>query len=67
MTFNPGWNSQAEPIEDYDFVRKIPPQLKANGLERAPEIDEFIHSPGSCMVIDPDGDQHVGWQSTQHE
>ncbi len=65
MTFNPGWNSQAESLEDYEDVRKIQHQLKPNGLELVSEVDESTAGPGSCMLIDPDGnpiliDQHVG-------
>ena len=65
MTFNPGWNNQAEPIEDHEDVRKIQHQLKANGLELVTEVDESSSGPGSCMLMDPDGnpiliDQHVG-------
>ncbi|GAB5558492.1 MAG: hypothetical protein SynsKO_01390 [Synoicihabitans sp.] len=65
MTFNPGWNSQAQPVDDFVDVRKIQHELKANGLEFVTEVDESTRGPGSCMLMDPDGnpiliDQHVG-------
>ncbi len=65
LTFNPGWTSQAEPLPEYDDVRKIQHHLKANGLKLTTEADEATKGPASLMLIDPDGnpiliDQHVG-------
>jgi len=64
LTFNPGWNAQAEPLEHFDDVREIQRRLKANGLALASEADEATTGPASLMLIDPDGnpilvDQHV--------
>lgn len=65
MTFNPGWNCQAEPIEDFEDVREIQHQLKANGMTLLTEVDGSTTGPGSIMLVDPDDnqiliDQHVG-------
>jgi catechol 2,3-dioxygenase-like lactoylglutathione lyase family enzyme len=64
LTFNPGWNSQAKALEEFDDVRAIQKALKASGLTLASEADEAATGPGSLMLIDPDGnpiliDQHV--------
>ena len=65
MTFNPGWTSQAEAIDEYEDVREIQRRLKSSGLTLAAEADESTSGPGSVMLVDPDGntiliDQHVG-------
>ena len=64
LTFNPGWNSQAEKIDDFDDVRQIQKRLKASGLTLTSEADESTKGPASLTLIDPDGnsiliDQHV--------
>lgn len=64
LTFNPGWNSEAQTLESYDDVREIQKQLKAKGLKLEREADENTTGPGSVVVTDPDGntiliDQHV--------
>jgi catechol 2,3-dioxygenase-like lactoylglutathione lyase family enzyme len=64
LTFNPGWTSQNQPLEDFDDVRTIQQWLKAGGLLLAAEVDESTTGPASLMLLDPDGnpvlvDQHV--------
>ena len=64
LTFNPGWNGQAEPLKDFDDVREIQRSLKASGLTLASQADESTTGPASLTLIDPDGnpvliDQHV--------
>jgi catechol 2,3-dioxygenase-like lactoylglutathione lyase family enzyme len=64
LTFNPGWNSQAKPLDSFDDVRAIQKVLKANDLALTSEADEAATGPGSLTLIDPDGnpiliDQHV--------
>ncbi len=65
LTFNPGWTSQAEPLEEFTDVREIQRTLKDAGLELQSEADEASSGPASLVVVDPDGnpiliDQHVG-------
>jgi catechol 2,3-dioxygenase-like lactoylglutathione lyase family enzyme len=65
LTFCPGWNSQAEPLQEFEDVREIQRSLKAGGLALMSEADESTTGPASLMLIDPDGnpiliDQHVG-------
>ena len=64
MTFNPGWNSNAEPLDNYTDVRELQQQLKNDGVEFITEADPDSSGPASCMITDPDGntillDQHV--------
>ncbi len=64
ITFNPGWDSSAQKIEDFDDVREIQKQLKRHKIKLERETDETTSGPGSIVVTDPDGntiliDQHV--------
>ena len=64
MTFNPGWDQNAQPVEEFKDIRELQAQYKAQGLEIQNEIDETSTGPASFIVVDPDGnpilfDQHV--------
>ena len=64
LTFNPGWDENAEKLESFDDVREIQKRLKQEGISLVSEADENGSGPGSFMVMDPDGntllvDQHV--------
>ena len=64
ITFNPGWNQNAETLEQYDDVRAIQKHLKASGIKLMKEADESTSGPESITMFDPDGntiliDQHV--------
>jgi catechol 2,3-dioxygenase-like lactoylglutathione lyase family enzyme len=64
LTFNPGWDQNANGLEGFEDVRDIQRRLKAAGLEFSSEADEGTTGPASFVVIDPDGnpvlfDQHV--------
>jgi catechol 2,3-dioxygenase-like lactoylglutathione lyase family enzyme len=64
LTFNPGWDGDAQELESYTDVRELQRQLKAQGLVLAAEADEKTTGPASFMLTDPDGnpilfDQHV--------
>ena len=63
LTFNPGWDQNAQNLDDFDDVRDIQKQLKAQGVEFFSEADEDGSGPASFVLIDPDGnpvlvDQH---------
>ena len=63
LTFNPGWDENANNIETFDDVREIQRQLKEKGIKLESEADENTSGPASLMVLDPDGnmiliDQH---------
>ena len=64
MTFNPGWDQDAQMLDSFTDVREIQQSLKAQGIKIENEADESTTGPASFMVIDPDGnpiliDQHV--------
>ncbi|MEO1181706.1 MAG: VOC family protein [Cyanobacteria bacterium J06636_28] len=64
LTFNPGWDSDANTLDTYTDVRELQRRLKAQGVELATEADETTTGPASFVAIDPDGnpilvDQHV--------
>lgn len=64
LTFNPGWNSDAEEIDEFTDIRKIRDELIDAGLQ--PDNDTTGDSesgPASFTLTDPDGnailiDQH---------
>ena len=64
LTFNPGWDAQAQTLDTYTDVREIQRQLKAKGVRLVSEGDEESSGPASFTALDPDGnailvDQHV--------
>lgn len=64
LTFNPGWDQDANTLESYTDVRELQQALKAQGMEIGEEIDQSTTGPASFMIFDPDGnpilfDQHV--------
>ncbi|MCH2235377.1 MAG: VOC family protein [Crocinitomicaceae bacterium] len=40
LTFNPGWDQQAQNLEKFNDVREIQKSLKAEGMNFATEADE---------------------------
>ncbi|QBA64027.1 VOC family protein [Muriicola soli] len=64
LTFNPGWDSNAATLDDFDDVRDIQKKLKSRGIQLHSEVKEDTTGPGSFVVLDPDGnailiDQHI--------
>ena len=64
LTFNPGWDANANALESYTDVRVLQKELKNKGIPLDTEADETTSGPARFMVIDPDGnpiliDQHV--------
>lgn len=64
LTFNPGWNSNAQQLDSFTDVRELQRQLKDQGVEFVQEADETTTGPASFIAVDPDGnpvlvDQHV--------
>lgn len=64
LTFNPGWDSNAQKLDSFTDVRELQRQLKAQGVVLATEADESTTGPASFIAVDPDGnsilfDQHV--------
>ena len=64
LTFNPGWDQDANSLESFTDVRDLQRELKARGVQFQTEADETTSGPSSFMLADPDGnvilvDQHV--------
>jgi lactoylglutathione lyase len=64
LTFNPGWNSNAQRLASFTDIRDLQRQLKAQGVQLQQEADEGTTGPASFIAMDPDGnpvlvDQHV--------
>ncbi|MGE7021647.1 VOC family protein [Solibacillus cecembensis] len=63
LTFNPGWNENAENLHSFTDIRDLQKQLKAKGIKLLTEADESSEGPASFTIEDPDGnsiliDQH---------
>ncbi|HUF03209.1 MAG TPA: VOC family protein [Aridibacter sp.] len=64
LTFNPGWDQEAQNLDTFTDVRGIQKALKEAGIEIETEIDADDSGPASFVIVDPDGnpilvDQHV--------
>ena len=64
LTFNPGWDQNANKLDSFTDIRDLQRQLKDKGVRIETEADENTSGPASFIVIDPDGnpilvDQHV--------
>jgi len=64
LTFNPGWNQNAENIDSFTDIRDLQKDLKAKGVNMITQADESSVGPASFIIEDPDGnpilvDQHV--------
>lgn len=57
LTFNPGWNQNAENLESYTDIREIQKQLKEKGMKLLTEADESSEGPSHFTLEDPDGNQ----------
>lgn len=63
MTFNPGWDKEAQPVDPFTDVRELQKHFKSQGLSVHTEADETSTGPAHCILEDPDGnvimfDQH---------
>ncbi|MBF04396.1 MAG: glyoxalase [Flavobacterium sp.] len=63
MTFNPGWDGNAQPIDSFDDVREIQKQLQESDIELTRQADATTEGPEYITLTDPDGnailiDQH---------
>ena len=64
LTFNPGWNQDAQPLAEFTDVRELQRRLREHGVALLSEADESTTGPASITIMDPDGnmillDQHV--------
>lgn len=63
LTFNPGWDTNAQNLPAFTDIRELQKQLKSQGIKLLTEADENTTGPASFTVEDPDGnpilvDQH---------
>ena len=63
ITFNPGWDENAQNVEDFDDVRSIQAHLKNSGILLNTQTEMNASGPGHITLTDPDGnsiliDQH---------
>lgn len=63
MTFNPGWDRDAQTLPEFTDVREIQAELEASGVELTQRAEPGS-GPGFLSLVDPDGnviliDQHV--------
>ncbi len=63
LTFNPGWNENAEELPTFKDVRQLQEEFRKKGIPLLSEVDVSSEGPGSFMCKDPDGnvilvDQH---------
>ena len=63
LTFNPGWDQNAQETDPFTDVREIQSRLQAAGLSLETEADPDATGPASLTLRDPDGnailiDQH---------
>lgn len=64
LTFNPGWDENAQALKEYIDVRQLQKKLESSNIEIKNPSDETTSGPASFMVTDPDGnmilfDQHL--------
>ncbi|ARU62149.1 glyoxalase [Tumebacillus avium] len=57
LTFNPGWDQNAEHLESFTDVRELQKQLKEQGINLQAEADESTDGPAYLTLEDPDGNQ----------
>ncbi len=63
LTFNPGWDQDAQELDAFSDVREIQEKLKTQGITLLEEADPTSTGPASITLADPDGnliliDQH---------
>ena len=51
LTFNPGWDQNAQPLESFSDVRELQKRLKEQGVELVTEADEGTLGPASCPSL----------------
>lgn len=63
LTFNPGWDPEANELDEFLDVREIQERLDAAGIELVERADPDSEGPAHITLTDPDGnailiDQH---------
>jgi lactoylglutathione lyase len=63
LTFNPGWDENAQPLKGFTDIRDLQKQLKNDDITLISETEQE-EGPASITLLDPDGnpiliDQHL--------
>lgn len=63
LTFNPGWDQNAQALNEFTDIRQIQKELKNKGIHFESEADVNTSGPAHFVIKDPDGntilvDQH---------
>lgn len=63
LTFNPGWDEDANNTTEFNDIREIQQQLKDKNMKLENEVNPDTSGPASLTITDPDGniiliDQH---------
>lgn len=64
LTFNPGWNQNAEKTDSFTDVRELKRHVESIGIDVVEDSISGESGPSSFSIVDPDGnpiliDQHV--------
>jgi predicted enzyme related to lactoylglutathione lyase len=64
LTFNPGWDQNAQPLAAFADIREVQKSLEAQGVALTTRADPNSKGPAHLILSDPDGntimlDQHV--------
>lgn len=64
LTFNPGWDQDANKLDEFTDIRALQRRLKEENLELTSEANQDSSGPANFTMVDPDGnpilfDQHV--------
>ena len=64
LTFNPGWDMNANKLDSFSDIRTLQHPLKEQGVELVSEVDDASEGPASFILMDPYGnpvlvDQHI--------
>ena len=57
LTFNPGWDQNAQNLAEFTDVRTIQQHLLAQGITLLQSADENSSGPAHIVLQDPDGNQ----------
>jgi lactoylglutathione lyase len=63
LTFNPGWDQNAQNLDAFTDIRDLQKKLKRDGVAFSSKTDDATQGPASFLIEDPDGnpilvDQH---------
>jgi catechol 2,3-dioxygenase-like lactoylglutathione lyase family enzyme len=55
LSFNPGWDQNAENVGEFTDVRELQKQLEASEITLVSGVDDLTEGPASIVLTDPDG------------